>query len=61
MRGADISQPSLFITRTVEDLVPANHPLRALRKLNVKRCGIWMRISTVCMPIKAASRWRPSV
>jgi hypothetical protein len=33
MRGADISQPSLFITRTVEDFVPANHPLRALRKL----------------------------
>jgi hypothetical protein len=57
MRGADISQPSLFITRTVEDFVPANHPLLALRKLNVKRCGIWMRISTVCMPMKAASRW----
>jgi transposase len=33
MRGADISQPSLFITRTVEDFVPANHALRALRKL----------------------------
>lgn len=33
MRGADISQPSLFISRTVEDFVPANHPLRAIRKL----------------------------
>ena len=33
MRGADISQPLLFITRTVEDFVPANHPLRAARKL----------------------------
>ena len=33
MRGADISQPSLFITRTVEDFVPAHHPLRAIRRL----------------------------
>jgi hypothetical protein len=33
LRGSDISQPSLFITRTVEDFVPANHPLRAIRKL----------------------------
>ncbi len=31
MRGADISQPSLYITRTVEDFVPVIHPLRALR------------------------------
>ena len=33
MRGADISQPSLFITKTVEDFVPKEHPLRAMRKL----------------------------
>ena len=33
MRGADISQPSLLITCTVEDFVPAIDPLRALRKL----------------------------
>jgi hypothetical protein len=33
MRGADISQPLSFITPTVEDFVPANHPLRAMRKL----------------------------
>ena len=33
MRGADISQPSLFITKTVEDFVPKEHPLRAIRKL----------------------------
>ncbi|MDQ1363746.1 MAG: hypothetical protein QG652_1608 [Pseudomonadota bacterium] len=33
MRGADISQPSLFISRTIEDFVPAKHPLRAIRKL----------------------------
>lgn len=33
MRGADISQPSLFITKTVEDFVPKEHPLRALRQL----------------------------
>ncbi len=33
MRGADISLHSLFITRTVEDLVPTNGPLRAVRKL----------------------------
>jgi transposase len=33
MRGADISQPSLFVARTVNDFVPKNHPLRSLRKL----------------------------
>ncbi len=33
MRGADVSQPSLFITKTVEDFVPKEHPLRAIRKL----------------------------
>lgn len=33
MRGADISQPSLFISKTVEDFVPKEHPLRAMRAL----------------------------
>lgn len=33
MRGADVSQPALFITKTVEDFVPKEHPLRAIRKL----------------------------
>lgn len=33
MRGADVSQPALFITRTVADFVPQDHPLRALREL----------------------------
>lgn len=33
MHGADVSQPILFITRTVADFVPPDHPLRALREL----------------------------
>jgi transposase len=33
MRGADISQNALFVTVTVEDFVPSDHPLRALRDL----------------------------
>ena len=33
MRGVDVSQPTLFITRTVADFVPPDHPLRALREL----------------------------
>ena len=33
MRGADISQNALFVTVTVEDFVPLDHPLRALRDL----------------------------
>lgn len=33
MRGSDQSQPTLFITRTVEDFVPADHPLRGIRKV----------------------------
>ncbi|OGI45648.1 MAG: transposase [Candidatus Muproteobacteria bacterium RBG_16_65_34] len=33
MRGADISQNALFVTATVENFVPLDHPLRALRNL----------------------------
>ena len=33
MRGADITQNALFVTVTVEDFVPLDHPLRALREL----------------------------
>jgi transposase len=33
VRGADISQPKLFITSTVSDFVPKDHPLRSLRPL----------------------------
>lgn len=33
MHGADVSQPILFVTRTVADFVPPDHPLRALREL----------------------------
>ncbi len=33
MRGFDINQPKLFITNTVMDFVPKDHPLRALRIL----------------------------
>lgn len=33
MRGADISQPSLFTTGTVSDFVPPNRPLCGIRKL----------------------------
>jgi len=33
MRGADITQESLFTVAKLDDFVPANHPLRAIRKL----------------------------
>ena len=33
MRGSDISQPKLFITNTVSDFAPQDHPLRSLRPL----------------------------
>lgn len=33
MRGADERQPVLFSYRAIEDRIPADHPLRALRKL----------------------------
>lgn len=33
MRGVDISQPSLFVAKTVDDFVPKHHPLRPLKKL----------------------------
>ena len=31
MRGADITQIDLFSYRTLEERIPANHPLRKLR------------------------------
>ncbi|PZQ33772.1 MAG: IS5/IS1182 family transposase, partial [Ectopseudomonas oleovorans] len=33
MRGADITQVSLFTVAKLDDFVPVNHPLRAIRKL----------------------------
>jgi transposase len=33
MRGADITQESLFTVAKLDDFVPVNHPLRAIRKL----------------------------
>jgi transposase len=33
MRGTTISQPSLFVARTVDDFVPKHHALRDMRKL----------------------------
>lgn len=33
MRGADITQESLFTVAKLDDFVPATHPLRAIRKL----------------------------
>ena len=32
-RGADVSQPVWFITKTAEGFAPKEHPLRVLRKL----------------------------
>ncbi len=33
MRGADITQENLFTTVQLEQLVPKDHPLRAIRPL----------------------------
>jgi hypothetical protein len=33
MRGADITQESLFTVAKLDDFVPASHPLRTIRKL----------------------------
>ena len=33
MRGADITQESLFTVAQLDDFVPASHPLRTIRKL----------------------------
>ena len=33
MRGADIYTESLFTMRRLDDFVPANHPLRLIRKM----------------------------
>ena len=33
MPGADITQESLFTVAKLDDFVPVNHPLRAIRKL----------------------------
>lgn len=33
MRGAEEQQPILFSYRAIEDRIPADHPLRAMRRL----------------------------
>ena len=33
MRGADITQESLFTVAKLDDFVPDDHPLRAIRSL----------------------------
>ena len=33
MRGADVTQEGLFVTRKTADYVPANHPLVAIREI----------------------------
>lgn len=33
MRGADTFTESLFTLRKLEDVVPADHPLRAIRQM----------------------------
>lgn len=33
MRGADVTQEGLFVTRTTSDFVPAEHPLIAIREI----------------------------
>jgi len=33
MRGADVTQENLFVTRKTSDYVPADHPLMAIRDI----------------------------
>lgn len=33
MRGSDVMQESLFVMKTLNDFVPADHPLRAIREM----------------------------
>jgi hypothetical protein len=33
MRGADVMQESLFVMKTLNDFVPADHPLRSIREI----------------------------
>ena len=33
MRGADVMQEGLFVTRQTSDYVPANHPLLPIREI----------------------------
>ena len=33
MRGSDVMQESLFVMKTLNDFVPADHPLRAIREI----------------------------
>ena len=39
MRGADITQIDLFSYRTLEERIPANHPLRKLRLVREEWSG----------------------
>jgi hypothetical protein len=37
MRGPDVTQEGLFVTRQTADYVPVAHPLRAIREILVRR------------------------
>lgn len=48
MRGADVMQESLFIMKTLDDFVPADHPLRPIREiLNVALDGMDQRFAAM--------------
>jgi transposase len=51
MRGAETFTESLFTMRRLEDFVPADHPLRAIRELvneaQVKMDGLFSRMYEV--------------
>jgi hypothetical protein len=48
MRGADVMQESLFIMKTLNDFVPADHPLRPIREiLNVALQRMDQRFQTM--------------
>jgi len=56
MMGASDNQGIVFHTVQIEDLVPADHPLRRIRKLiDVQR------IRELCAPLYCANNGRPSI
>ncbi len=60
MRGSDTTTESLFIMQTLEDDLPASHPLRAIRRMvNEALAAMHDKLSDLYAP--AIKGGRPSI
>ena len=62
MRGADVTQEGLFVTRQTADYVPAEHPLRPLRDIlnRALKRDLDLLFASIYADWSRHARWRRS-